>query len=216
MYLLTVRIRVFSPTQAPIWHQHLLDHFFYAAEERMVIMHGIQARSVRNKYLKDLLTQWRGLLAGYDEGLAKGSDAVLATALWRNIFSADEDVDLTLLGAVVSYTRGVLTALEEMDDTALVTGEVAFGDPASQLDEVLALSRTLMTTPAVEGKTRPGRSQLDAEGSADEDEDVPTRSQTPMTTAVEGEPQSGRGPIDADGEGEEVKQSQFERLKEKI
>ena len=156
MYLLTVRIRVFPPTQAPIWHQHLLDHFFYAAEERMVIMHGMHARAVRNNYLKDLFAQWRGLLAGYDEGLAKGSDAVLATALWRNVFSADEDVDLTLLGAVVSYTRGVLTALEQMDDAALVAGEVAFGDPASQLDEVLARSRTPMPTTAVEGETSSG------------------------------------------------------------
>lgn len=122
----------------------------------MVIMHGMHARAVRNKYLKDLFAQWRGLLAGYDEGLAKGSDAVLATALWRNVFSADEDVDLTLLGAVVSYTRGVLTALEQMDDAALVAGEVAFGDPASQLEEVLARSRTPMPTTAVEGETLSG------------------------------------------------------------
>lgn len=167
MYLLTVRIRAFPPTHAPIWHQHLVDHFFYAAEDRMVRLHGMHARSIRNKYLKDLLTQWRGLLAGYDEGLARGEDAVLATALWRNIFNADEDVDLTLLGAVVSYTRGVLAGLEQMDDGALVTGEVSFGDPASQLKEVLVQSRTMMTP--VEGEIQSGGGQVRAEG---EDKEV--------------------------------------------
>ncbi|CAL8580952.1 Serine carboxypeptidase 3 [Xanthoria parietina] len=64
MYILTVRLRAFPAAHAPSWHQHLLDHFFYAAEDRLVRDHNIQARSLRNKYLKDLFTQWRGLLAG--------------------------------------------------------------------------------------------------------------------------------------------------------
>lgn len=142
------------PTNAPIWHQHLLDHFFYMAEDRMVQLHAMNVRSVRNKYLKDLFQQWRGLQAGYDEGLGTGEDAVLATALWRNIFSADEDVDLRLLGAVVSYTRGVLAGLEQMEDDALVTGEVAFGNPSSQLKEVLVQSRTMIAP--MEGEVQSG------------------------------------------------------------
>lgn len=130
----------------------------------------MQAHSVRNKYLKDLLMQWRGLLAGYDEGLAKGEDAVLATALWRNIFNADEDVDLTLLGAVVSYTRGVLAGLEQMEDKALATGDLSFGDPASQLEEVLVRSRTMMTP--VEGDVQSGGGQIHVEGKAGEEKQV--------------------------------------------
>lgn len=157
MYLLTVRIRAFPPTHAPTWHQHLLDHFFYMAEDRMVTLHGINVQSLRNKYLKDLFTQWRGLLAGYDEGLAKGDDAVLATALWRNVFGADQDVDLTLLGAVLSYTRGVLAGLDYMTNNVLMTGEVAFGDPASQLQEVLVQSRTM-----IEGEIQPGDQHIRA------------------------------------------------------
>ncbi|KAL9579537.1 MAG: hypothetical protein Q9203_006654, partial [Teloschistes exilis] len=64
MYILHVRLRAFHPASAQTWHQHLLDHFFYTAEDRMVRDHNIAARGARNSYLKDLFVQWRGLLAG--------------------------------------------------------------------------------------------------------------------------------------------------------
>ena len=142
MYLLTVRMRCFPPAHAPSWHQHLLDHFFYTAEDRMLTAHNVHARTIRNKYLKDLFVQWRGLLAGYDEGLVKG-DAVLATAVWRNVFRADEEVDLRRLGEVMSYMRGVLRGLEEMPDEGVAGGEVVFGDPGSEREGVLRMSRGL-------------------------------------------------------------------------
>jgi cytochrome b pre-mRNA-processing protein 3 len=142
MYLLTVRIRCFPAAHAPAWHQHLLDHFFYIAEDRMVTTHNVHARSIRNKYLKDLFVQWRGLMAGYDEGLVKG-DAVLATAVWRNVFRGEAETDLRRLGEVVSYMRGVLEGLEGMEDKAVAGGEVVFGDPESEREGVLVRSRGL-------------------------------------------------------------------------
>ncbi|KAK3176945.1 hypothetical protein OEA41_008271 [Lepraria neglecta] len=126
MYLLTARLRSFPPAHAPTWHQHLLDHFFYIAEDRMVTTHNIAARSIRNKYLKDLFVQWRGLMAGYDEGLVKG-DAVLATAAWRNVFKGCEEVDFRGVGEVVSYIRGVLRGLDEMGDEAVAGGRWFLG-----------------------------------------------------------------------------------------
>jgi len=131
MYLLTVRIRCFPPAHAPTWNQHMINHFSYLAEERMVTLHNIQARMVRNKYLKDLFVQWRGLTAGYDEGLVKG-DAVLAAAVWRNVCKANEDIDLRKLGMVVAYMRSVLSALDTMEDSAIATGDVLFGSPGSE------------------------------------------------------------------------------------
>ncbi|MCJ1434922.1 Protein cbp3, mitochondrial [Xylographa pallens] len=131
MYLLTVRIRCFPAAHAPTWNQHMINHFSYLAEERMVTVHNIQARMVRNKYLKDLFVQWRGLTAGYDEGLVKG-DAVLAAAVWRNVCKADENVDLQKLGMVVAYMRSVLSALDTMDDSAVATGDVVFGSPSNE------------------------------------------------------------------------------------
>lgn len=132
------------------------------AEDRMVRLHALHARSVRNKYLKDLFVQWRGLLAGYDEGVAKGEDAVLATALWRNLFGADEDVDLTHLAAVVSYTRGVLVGLDQMDQDVLVAGEVAFSDPASQLEEILVRIKSQVKMKPFEEGIQPGGEQSKA------------------------------------------------------
>lgn len=153
MYLLTVRMRCFPPDHAPAWHQHMIDHFSYAAEDRMVVLHNISSRMMRNRYLKDLFVQWRGLTAAYDEGLVKG-DAVLAAAVWRNIFKGDEDVDLRQLGQVVSYMRSVLSKLDAMGDEAIASGDVVFGDPGSEAALVRVRSK-MMDQPFTEGKGEP-------------------------------------------------------------
>ncbi|KAI4257220.1 MAG: hypothetical protein LQ352_001718 [Teloschistes flavicans] len=150
MYILHVRLRAFPASSAPTWHQHLLDHFFYTAEDRMVRDHNIAARGARNSYLKDLFVQWRGLLAGYDEGLVSG-DAVLAAAVWRNVFKGDEGVDLRALAQVVSYTRGVVKGLEGMGDEEVARGDVVFGDPGSQKRGVVEVRSPMMDTLPVEG-----------------------------------------------------------------
>ncbi|MCJ1249948.1 Protein cbp3, mitochondrial [Trapelia coarctata] len=142
MYLLTTRIRCFPPEIAPTWNQHLIDHFSYIAEERMVTLHNIQMRMIRNRYLKDLFIQWRGLQAAYDEGLVSG-DSVLAAAVWRNICKADEEVDLRKLGMVVAYIRSVLHALDGMNDEAITTGDVVFGDPGSEAATVKVRSKMM-------------------------------------------------------------------------
>jgi cytochrome b pre-mRNA-processing protein 3 len=145
MYLLTVRIRAFPADHAPSWHQHLTNHFFYIAEDRMTNLHSLSSRMMRNKYLKDLFLQWRGLTTAYDEGLMKG-DAVLAAALWRNVCKADEEVDIQKLAQIVSYVRSVLWQLEKLEDDAVATGDVVFGDPGSEKEVVAARSR-LMDAP---------------------------------------------------------------------
>lgn len=119
----------------------------------MVREHNVYSRMVRNKYLKDLFTQWRGVLAAYDEGLVKG-DAVLATAVWRNILYGREDVDLKGLGEVVCYMRGVLKGLERMRDEEIGKGEVVFGDPSTQATIVEARSQMMDTLPE-EGEVVP-------------------------------------------------------------
>lgn len=139
MYLLTVRLRAFPAAHAGVWHQNLLDHFFYLAEDRMAVWHGMVARGTRNKYLKDLWQQWRGVLLSYDEGLIKG-DAVLAGAVWRNVFKADEGVDVADVALVVSYMRKTLRALESVDDGDVAAGKVTFGHPGLERSIVEAQS----------------------------------------------------------------------------
>lgn len=108
----------------------------------MTIYHNMVASSVRNRYLKDLYVQWRGVLAAYDEGLVRG-DAVLATAIWRNVFKAEEDVNFTGLGEIVSYTRGVILRLDQIGDEGIAGGDVVFGSPGSEREGVLVRTRML-------------------------------------------------------------------------
>ena len=131
MYLLSARLRCFPAGSAQSWQQHLLDHFFYDAENRMTVNHNMHARGTRNKYLKDLFIQWRGLLAAYDEGIVKG-DAVLGAAVWRNVFKADEDVNIKTLAEIVSYMRRALRSLDSVSDGRFMQAGLLFGSPKGE------------------------------------------------------------------------------------
>jgi len=145
MYLLTVRLRYFPPQYASIWLQHLHDHFFYEAEHRMTIFHAISAKGVRQKYLKDLYDQWRGVTAAYDEGLIRG-DAVMAAAVWRNVFKGREDVDWTKVALVVAFMRRGLRGLDKAQDRQVVGGMIRFASPMGEVKTVQAESE-LMNRP---------------------------------------------------------------------
>ncbi|KAB8349474.1 hypothetical protein FH972_023501 [Carpinus fangiana] len=142
MYLLTVRMRYFSAEDAQRWQQQLHDAFFLEAEHRMNIFHGISSRAIRNRYLKELYNQWRGVLGAYDEGLIKG-DAVLGTAVWRNIFKADENADWRDVALVVSFMRRGLRALDKAGDATIATALVRFGTPLTERAIVEEESRGL-------------------------------------------------------------------------
>ena len=142
MWCLVVRLRSFPPKVAPKWHQHLNDHFFFLAEDRMVMQHRLHSSGVRKKFLKDLFHQFRGLSVAYDVGLVKG-DAQLATGIWRNLCHADPDIDLRKLAQVVSYTRSVLYNLEKMDDYAIGRADIVFGDPSEEEGLVRARSKMM-------------------------------------------------------------------------
>jgi cytochrome b pre-mRNA-processing protein 3 len=115
MYLLIVRLRALDSQVAfQNYQRYLLEHFSHAAEDKMLLLHGISARAIRNRYLKDLFIQWRGLVASYDEGLMKG-DAVLGGAVWRNMFKADEEVDWVKVGVIVGYMRRVISMLGNVE-----------------------------------------------------------------------------------------------------
>lgn len=126
MYLLTVRLRALPARESvQTYSRHLIDHFSHNAEHRMDVLHDMGSRSIRNKYLKDLFIQWRGIIAAYDEGLIKG-DAVLGAAVWRNLWKASptgpdgKEIDWTGVAWVVAYMRRVLSELSKMDEADLV------------------------------------------------------------------------------------------------
>ncbi|KAJ4298251.1 Serine carboxypeptidase 3 [Kalmusia sp. IMI 367209] len=141
MYLLQVRFRMFPETHAPVWIQHLTNHAFYAAEDRLVVWHKLNSNSLRQKYLKDIFSQWRAVLLSYDEGIVKG-DAVLAAALWRNLFGGREDVDFEKLAQIVGYMRRELRRLDMASDDEVANGKWIFsGGPAEEEKIVQTQSR---------------------------------------------------------------------------
>lgn len=143
MYLLQVRFRMFPNTHAPVWIQHLTNHAFYAAEDRLVVWHKLNANSLRQKYLKDVFAQWRAVLLSYDEGIVKG-DAVLATALWRNLFGGREDVDFEKVAQIVGYMRRELSRLDAASDDDVANGRWKFSaGPVQEATVVKAPSRAM-------------------------------------------------------------------------
>ena len=92
-----------------------------------------------------MFIQWRGLLAAYDEGIAKG-DAVLASAIWRNVFKAKEDIDLNALAYIVSYMRRLLSGLDAVPDDKLINEVVVFGSPEDE-EQVVKLQSAMMDLP---------------------------------------------------------------------
>lgn len=119
MYLIIVRVRCLDKDAFHSWQSQLVDHFFHDAEVKMDLTHNIASSGMRQRYLRDLFVTWRGLMLAYDEGLVKG-DAVLASAVWRNLFKASEDVDTRTLAAIVSWMRMCLKNLDQMQDPALM------------------------------------------------------------------------------------------------
>ncbi|KAL4925878.1 uncharacterized protein BDV17DRAFT_270733 [Aspergillus undulatus] len=126
MYLLTVRLRALpNHGSFQTYSRHLIDHFSHDAEHRMDVLHGLTSRTIRNKFLKDLFIQWRGVLAAYDEGLIKG-DAVLSAAVWRNLWKASytgpngEEIEWEKVARVVAYMRRVISELSKMSEGEIV------------------------------------------------------------------------------------------------
>jgi cytochrome b pre-mRNA-processing protein 3 len=118
LYLINTRIRCFDREGFQNWQHQLTDHFFFECEKKMHIDHHITSSALRQRYLKDIFVQWRGLLLAYDEGLIKG-DAMLASAIWRNLFKGSPDADPRALLAIVGWMRSTLLQFEAVSDNNL-------------------------------------------------------------------------------------------------
>lgn len=65
----------------------MINHFFIDLELRIRGPYAVTQSRLIKGYMKDLLEQYHGSCAAYDEGLIAG-DAALAAAVWRNLFGA--------------------------------------------------------------------------------------------------------------------------------
>ncbi|KAK2026796.1 ubiquinol-cytochrome C chaperone [Colletotrichum somersetense] len=111
MYTVIARMRCLDrDTSRNLQHQ-FIDQFFFDCERMMHLNHGMTSSALRQRYLKEIFVQWRGLIAAYDEGVVK-DDRVLAAAIWRNLFKSREDADMRQVAAVVAWLRATLQDLE--------------------------------------------------------------------------------------------------------
>ncbi|GAA5870655.1 hypothetical protein JCM3774_001717 [Rhodotorula dairenensis] len=85
VWLLTVRFRALPAPMGRTYIQELINHMFIDVELRMRGPYAVTQGRLIKGYMKDLLEQYHGACAAYDEGLIRG-DAVLAAAVWRNLF----------------------------------------------------------------------------------------------------------------------------------
>lgn len=150
LYLIIVRLRCLDKPAWQAWQEQLVNHFFQHAEDTMEINHGMSSRMIRSGHLNSLFMTWRGVILAYDEGLVKG-DAVMAAAVWRNVFGSREDVDMRHVAAIVSWMRRTIRHLDQMLDPALLyhganvfktppTAELEFVDEPVSSDELNAVT----------------------------------------------------------------------------
>lgn len=87
VWLLSVRFRSLPPPLGRTYVQELINHMFIDVELRIRGPYAVTQGRLIKGYMNDMLEQYHGACAAYDEGLVRG-DAVLAAAVWRNVFGA--------------------------------------------------------------------------------------------------------------------------------
>jgi cytochrome b pre-mRNA-processing protein 3 len=85
---------------------------------------------------------------------------VLAAAV-EKCLKGDEEVDLRRLGEVVSYMRRVLKTLDTVQDEAVASGRVRFGNPGSE-KEVVSVASKMMAVPITDTDLKPAEGQKKA------------------------------------------------------
>ncbi|CCH45668.1 hypothetical protein BN7_5253 [Wickerhamomyces ciferrii] len=127
-WMLSVRMRAMPFKYGRNYQQKLVDRFFRDMQLRLADEMNVNSSRISDQYLKDYNSQLRGLVCSYDEAFAT-DDITLAQALWRNLFNAQKNVDITHLEAMVKYVRGQLYVLSKMSDRDFAFGKFKFVSP---------------------------------------------------------------------------------------
>lgn len=134
IWMLFIRMRAMPFKVGKNYQQKLVDKFFKDIDMRLSEEMDIRSGTIRTKYMKDFHSQMIGIVGSLDEALASNSDAVLASALWRNIFNGDKNIDIVKLEAVVRYVRMQLYVLDKISDRAFGFGDFEFVSPTETVD----------------------------------------------------------------------------------
>jgi len=89
---------------------------------------GIDNPIVLSSELKNLANIYYGFVVGLDEGLVEG-DAVLADALWRNVWHMEENCTPQRLHSLVQYVKREMSNLDQTEGRLIFGGIVRWGEP---------------------------------------------------------------------------------------
>ncbi|KAK6464927.1 protein required for assembly of ubiquinol cytochrome-c reductase complex [Scheffersomyces coipomensis] len=127
-WILSVRMRALPFKYGKDYQQKLVDRLFRDLELRMAQELKINSNRIIEGYLKDYHTQLLGSVLTYDEGLVT-DDITLASALWRNVFNGNPNVDIRHIEALLVYVRSQLYVLSKMTDREFGFGKFKFVPP---------------------------------------------------------------------------------------
>ncbi|KAK9447898.1 surface antigen-domain-containing protein [Limtongia smithiae] len=132
IWMLLARMRALPQKYAVIYEQALVDGLFLELERRLAQDYKVKSGRIIDNTMKELNLQLRGSILAYDEALtidtAKG-DAVLATAIWRNVFGGRKNIDVAHLATMVRHVRTHLYVLNKLSDFDFAVGRFAFLPP---------------------------------------------------------------------------------------
>ncbi|CDK27303.1 unnamed protein product [Kuraishia capsulata CBS 1993] len=127
IWILFVRMRAMPFKEGKNYQQKLVDRFFKDMELRLSEEMNVMSGRIIDTYLRDFHSQLLGIIMSYDEGIAT-NDAVLAAALWRNLFNGDKS-DLVHVESALRYVRMQLYVLSKMSDREFGFGDFVFVKP---------------------------------------------------------------------------------------
>ncbi|KAJ1489693.1 ubiquinol-cytochrome C chaperone-domain-containing protein [Baffinella frigidus] len=130
VWMILMRLRSEGPNGKLI-SQDLFDNFHTDLTTQMSGM-GVQAIQLSTR-ARELQSVFYGAAVSYDYSLG-GADALLASALYRNIFGCN--VRAVHLNEMVAYVRREVHTLNKMDSETFLRGRWTFGSPA--LPEIAA------------------------------------------------------------------------------
>jgi cytochrome b pre-mRNA-processing protein 3 len=122
LYIWMLMVRLRSEPHGKMISQELVNRFFEDAEDKVTAL-GVRNGRVLRAIMLERISIFHGGVLAYDEGMCK-SDAVLAGALWRNLYT-DARYDTNLVW-MIKHVRRELARLDKCPSEQLLRGQVAF------------------------------------------------------------------------------------------
>jgi hypothetical protein len=132
IWMIIVRCRslaVEDPRGVTLLETQLASLFWEEVEQEIMLIGETSNPLIVGKNRNLMLKYYMGALVAYDESILDG-DAILADAIWRNIFGQDRSItSLENIDKLVEYVRRETHNLETNTQPLLEEGFVAWGPP---------------------------------------------------------------------------------------